>query len=95
MKEFLEFIAKSIVDKTDAVHVEELEEEGRIKYKLYVDENEIGKIVGKSGRTAKSIRTLLKAVGAKNGKRASLEIPDKLVRDGKGRKINKVQKEKK
>ena len=95
MKEFLEIIAKNLVDKPEAVHVEEIEEEGRIKYKLYVDDNEIGKIIGKMGKTAKSIRTLLIAVAAKNGKRISLEIPDKLVRDGKGRKTNKVQKEKK
>jgi predicted RNA-binding protein YlqC (UPF0109 family) len=83
MKEFLEFIAKNLVDKPEAVHVEEVEEEGRLKYKMYVDDNEIGKIIGKTGKTAKSIRTLLTAVAAKNGKRASLEIPDKLVRDGK------------
>ena len=95
MKEFLEIIAKNLVDKPEAVHVEEIEEEGRIKYKLYVADNEIGKIIGKMGKTAKSIRTLLIAVAAKNGKRVSLEIPDKLVRDGKGRKTNKVQKEKK
>ena len=95
MKEFLEIIAKNLVDKPEAVHVEEIEEEGRIKYRLYVADNEIGKIIGKMGKTAKSIRTLLIAVAAKNGKRISLEIPDKLVRDGKGRKTNKVQKEKK
>jgi len=95
MKEFLEIIAKNLVDKPEAVHVEEIEEEGRIKYRLYVADNEIGKIIGKMGKTAKSIRTLLIAVAAKNGKRVSLEIPDKLVRDGKGRKTNKVQKEKK
>ena len=83
MKEFLEFIAKSLVDKPEAVRVEEIEEEERIKYKLYVDDNEIGKVIGKMGKTAKSIRTLLTAVGAKNGKRVSLEIPDKLVREGK------------
>ena len=83
MKEFLEFIAKSLVDKPDAVRVEEIDEEGRIKYKLYVADNEIGKIIGKTGKTAKSIRTLLTAVGAKNGKKVYLEIPDKLVREGK------------
>ena len=65
MKEFLEFIAKNLVDKPDAVHVEEIEEEGRIKYKVYVDDDEIGKIIGKTGKTAKSIRTLLTAVGGK------------------------------
>jgi predicted RNA-binding protein YlqC (UPF0109 family) len=84
MKEFLEFIAKSLVDKPEAVRIEESEEEeGRIKFKLFVDDNEIGKIIGKMGKTAKSIRTLLTAVAAKNGKRISLEIPDKLVRDWK------------
>ncbi len=83
MKEFLEFIAKSLVDKPEAVRVEEIEVERRIKYKLYVDDNEIGKIIGKKGKTAKSIRTLLIAVAAKDGKKVTLEIPDKLVRDWK------------
>ncbi len=89
MKEFLEFIAKSLVDKPEAVRVEETKEEDGIKYKLYVDDNEIGKIIGKKGKTAKSIRILLIAVAAKNGYRVTLDIPDKIVRkEGKEKVIN-------
>lgn len=77
MKEFIEFIAKNLVDKPNAVVVEETEQNGKIKYKLFVEDLETGKVIGKSGKTAKAIRTLLTAVAAKNGKKALLEIPDK------------------
>ena len=91
MKEFLEFIAKSLVDKPEAVRVEETKEEGRIKYKLCVDDNETGKIIGKKGKTAKSIRTLLIAVAAKNGNRVTLDIPDKIERVGRKEKVINVK----
>ncbi|HMS65348.1 MAG TPA: KH domain-containing protein [Ignavibacteria bacterium] len=78
MKEFLEFIAKNLVDKPEAVSVKEIiEDENRIKFILEVDDAETGKIIGKTGKTAKSIRTLLSAVAAKQGKRVTMEIPDK------------------
>lgn len=78
MKEFLEFIAKNLVDKPEAVSVKEIQEdENRIKFILEVDDSETGKIIGKTGKTAKSIRTLLSAVAAKQGKRVIMEIPDK------------------
>jgi len=80
MKEFLEFIAKSLVDKPEAVRVEETKGEEVIYFKLYVDDTEIGKVIGKKGKTAISIRTLLIAVAAKNGFRVSLDIPDKMIR---------------
>jgi predicted RNA-binding protein YlqC (UPF0109 family) len=78
MKEFIEFIAKSLVDKPEAVQVEETEQNGKIRYKLFVEDAETGKVIGKAGKTAKAIRTLLTAVAAKNGRKASLEIPDKI-----------------
>jgi len=77
MKEFIEFIAKNLVDKPNAVVVEESEQNGKIKFRLFVDDSETGKVIGKSGKTAKAMRTLLTAVAAKNGKKALLEIPDK------------------
>ncbi|MEO6695527.1 MAG: KH domain-containing protein [Ignavibacteria bacterium] len=82
MKEFIEFIAKNLVDKPEAVRVEEiLESDNRVKYILEVDDNETGKVIGKMGRTAKAIRTLLSAVASKQGKRALMEIPDKLKKE--------------
>lgn len=77
MREFIEFIAKSLVDKPEDVIIEETTEEGRTIFRLYVNKDETGKVIGKEGKTAKAIRILLTAVAAKAGKRCSLEIPDK------------------
>ncbi len=77
MKEFVEFVAKQLVDQPDQVVVEEQEkEEGKLVLTLKVSEKDVGKIIGRSGRTAGAFRVLLRAVAAKNGKRAVLEIAD-------------------
>jgi len=74
MKEFMEFIAKHLVDHPDAVSVDIEEKEGKLVFKLKVIESDVGKIIGKNGRTASALRTLLRAVAAKEGKRAVLDI---------------------
>ena len=74
MKEFVEFIAKHLVDNPDSVSVTEVEGERTTVFELRVGEGDLGKIIGKKGQTAKSIRTLLGAASAKLGKRAVLEI---------------------
>ena len=74
MKELIEYIAKSLVDNPDKVDVTEVEGERVTVYELRVGEGDLGKVIGKHGRTAKSIRTLLNAAAAKVGKRAVLEI---------------------
>lgn len=77
MKEFVEFIAKQLVDYPDGVVVEEkLSEEKKIVLSLKVKAEDIGKVIGKQGKTAQAMRTLLTAVSAKEGKRAVLEIED-------------------
>jgi hypothetical protein len=78
MKEFVEFVAKHLVDQPDRVAVEqsEMTEEGKIIFTLKVGEKDVGKIIGRSGRTAGAIRVLLRAVAAKEGKRAILEVAD-------------------
>lgn len=77
MKEFVEFIAKQLVDQPDQVVVEQEEkEEGKVVFTLKVAEKDVGKIIGRSGRTAGAFRVLLRAVAAKNGKRAVLDIAD-------------------
>ncbi len=81
MKEFIEYIARNLVDKPEKVRVEETFDEGVIKYRLFVDDAETGKVIGKKGKTAKSIRTLLTAISAKNGKKVFLDIPDKLEKN--------------
>lgn len=74
MKEFLEFIIKHLVDNPDSVAVTEIEGERTTVFELRVGEGDLGKVIGKKGQTAKSIRTLLGAASAKLGKRAVLEI---------------------
>jgi len=77
MKEFVEFIAKHIVDSPEGVVVEEtIAEDKKISLTLRVKREDVGKVIGKKGRTAIAIRTLITAVGAKEGKRAVLEIID-------------------
>lgn len=77
MKEFIEFIAKNIVDDPSSVHVEETQkEDGTLVLKLKVAQPETGKIIGKEGKTAQAIRILLAVVGRKNGKKVNFEILD-------------------
>jgi predicted RNA-binding protein YlqC (UPF0109 family) len=76
MRDFLEFVAKHLVDHPDAVRFVEEEKNNRIVFTLSVDPQDIGKVIGKKGRTAQAMRTLLSAVAAKEGKRAILEIND-------------------
>ena len=76
MKEFIEFIAKNLVDEPDAVRVEETVEENKVTLRLHVSKNDLGKVIGKQGRTAKSMRTLLTAVAAKHNKSGQLEIDE-------------------
>ena len=74
MIEFIERIAKALVDNPDEVDVKEVLGERTIVYELRVNEKDLGKVIGRGGQTARSIRTLLSAVAAKQGKRAVLEI---------------------
>jgi len=74
MKEFVEFIAKHLVEDPDQVSVIEEQSEKGLVFKLSVGENDLGRVVGKDGRTARSLRTLLTAASARQGKRAILEI---------------------
>jgi predicted RNA-binding protein YlqC (UPF0109 family) len=74
MKEFLEFITQHLVDRPDLIRIDEKEQEGRVILRLEVGEEERGKVIGKHGRTAQALRTLLSAVAARSGRRAVLEI---------------------
>lgn len=77
MKEFVEYVAKCIVDNPDNVEVEEkVIEEKKLVLALRVNQSDIGKVIGKGGKTAQAIRTILTAIAAKEGKRAILEIVD-------------------
>jgi hypothetical protein len=74
MKELIEEIAKALVDAPDSVVVRELKGDQATVYELKVAAEDIGKVIGKQGRTARSIRTLLVAVGTKLNRRFALEI---------------------
>ncbi len=72
--ELITFIAKALVDKPDEVEVEEFDEDGTTVYELTVAEDDLGKVIGKQGRTARAMRTLLSAASVKKHKRVVLEI---------------------
>lgn len=74
MKELLEMIAKVLVDNPDQVQVTEVEGEQTTVLELRVAQADLGKVIGKQGRTARSIRTILGAAGMKMHKRFVLEI---------------------
>ncbi len=74
MKNLVEYIAKSLVDNPDAVQVTEIEGERSIIIELRVAPDDMGKVIGKQGKIAKSIRSLTKATAAKEGKRVVVEI---------------------
>ena len=74
MKELIEYIAKSLVDDPDAVKVTEIEGEKTSVFELSVSKEDIGKIIGKQGKTVMAMRIILSAVAAKKRKRAFVEI---------------------
>ncbi len=76
MREFVTYIAKQLVDNPDQVIIDHEEKDGKIILKLQVGQADVGKVIGRKGRTAQAMRTLLAAIAAKEGKRAILEIAD-------------------
>lgn len=74
MKELLETIAKSLVDYPDEVHVNEVEGDSTIILELKVSKDDMGKVIGKQGRIAKAIRTVVKAAAIKENVRVVVEI---------------------
>ena len=75
-KDLIEYIAKSLVDDPGQVQVNIIEGEKSTILELRVGENDIGKVIGKHGRIAKAIRTVLQAASARSGKHTVLEILD-------------------
>ena len=74
MKELLEVIAKSLVDFPDKVSINEVTSEQSIILELTVAPEDMGKVIGKQGRIAKAIRTVVKSAAIKNNKRVTVEI---------------------
>jgi uncharacterized protein len=74
MKELIEQIVKALVDNPEQVSVQSIEGEQTIVFELRVAQSDLGKVIGKEGRTASSIRNILSAAGMKLKKRFTLEI---------------------
>src|SRR5690606_41409016 len=75
-QQFIEYIVKSLVGKPDAVIVERRIDEKGVLLELTVDPDDLGRVIGKRGATAQSLRTLLRALGTKNDARYNLKIVD-------------------
>ncbi|MBI5475780.1 MAG: KH domain-containing protein [Ignavibacteriales bacterium] len=76
MKEFVEYIARQLVDQPDGVVIEEEMKNDKLILKLKVQQSDVGKVIGKRGRTAFALRTLAAAVGKKYGKKVAVEVVD-------------------
>ena len=74
MKEVLEIIARALVDEPEAVEVKEIEGEQSVILELKVADGDVGKVIGKQGKIAKSIRTVIKAAASRENKHAVVEI---------------------
>ena len=76
MDELLAYLARSLVDEPEAVRVEQAEEDGALVLRLHVAPDDVGKVIGRQGRIARALRTLVRAGGAHEGRRVVLEILD-------------------
>lgn len=74
MKEFLDYVARSLVDNPDSVHIEVEERDDEVELVLSVDEGDMGRVIGRDGRIANAIRSLLRVMGSRDGRRVELEI---------------------
>ena len=76
MKDVLTYIAQNLVEHPQAVDVQETETDGNVVLELRVDPSDMGKVIGRQGRIAKEIRTLMRSVAQRQGKKVSVEIMD-------------------
>ncbi len=76
MKELVQFLARSIVNQPDAVEVMESQDDNASVFELKVARDDLGRVIGRQGRTAKSLRTILNAAAAKTNRKVVLEIVD-------------------
>lgn len=76
MKEVLEIMIKNLVEKPEAVSIEEVQNEKETVLKVTLDSKDMGRVIGKQGRMAKSIRTVLKAVATKQNQKVVVEFVD-------------------
>jgi len=94
-QEFLEFVVKSLVDNPNSVKVDRKVDEMGVLLTLDIAQEDMGKIIGRSGNTAKAIRTLLRVVGMKNNARVNLKInePEGGLRGGASASVDAAMEE--
>ena len=76
MRQILETIIKSIVENEEAVSINEKEEADKIIFEVKVEESDMGRVIGRQGKVANSIRTLMRALGSRDKKKVSIEFLD-------------------
>jgi predicted RNA-binding protein YlqC (UPF0109 family) len=76
MAELLEYLARQLVDEPNAVRVERVEEDDTVVFRLHVAEDDLGKVIGRQGRIARALRTIVRAGGVRERRRVQLEIVD-------------------
>jgi uncharacterized protein len=76
MAELLEYLAKQLVDEPDAVRVERVEEDDAVVLRLHVAQDDLGKVIGRQGRIARALRTIVRAGSVREQRRVQLEIVD-------------------
>ena len=74
MEELVEYLARGLVDKPDEVRVVRTERDGNVVLELHVAPEDVGKVIGRQGRIARALRTIVRASGARSSERALLEI---------------------
>ena len=72
--ELVEYLARRLVDEPDAVRVEEVERDGELVLELHVAKDDVGKVIGRQGRIARALRTVVRAAAARGDRRVLLEI---------------------
>lgn len=76
MRDLVEFLVRALVDDPDAVKVEEFDEEGDLVLEVSVADDDLGRVIGRGGRIANAIRTVARAVGARDDRRVIVDILD-------------------
>jgi uncharacterized protein len=77
VKDLIEFLARALVDDPDAVEIDSFEEDdGTLVYELRVAEDDVGKVIGRSGRTVNALRTVVRAAAVREGRRVLVDVVD-------------------
>ena len=76
MKEILEIMIKNLVEDKESVLINEVAQDSEIKFEVRVNEKDMGRVIGKNGKIAQSIRTVMKAIAAKENKKVNIEFID-------------------